>query len=211
MKAETREEIANYLLNNCFILGSYDGTRERYYQVLNNEEELNRIFQPLGYSLAVNRTLKVVQLINHHETGRLTLLKYESILLLILRLLYVEKRESLSGDQNQVTVTVAEIEEQYRKLSVKRNLDQKMLTDAVRTFRRYNLALPLDKLNTSEAQILIFPSVMMALPDQNLDTAYRQTREALGRYEEADSTYSSREDDDDSPWGELGKMEGTDN
>ncbi len=34
MAAEIREEIANYLLNNGFIIGTIDATREKYYYVL---------------------------------------------------------------------------------------------------------------------------------------------------------------------------------
>ena len=44
MKSETREELANYLLNHCFVIGNLDSTREKYYLITNNEEELQTIF-----------------------------------------------------------------------------------------------------------------------------------------------------------------------
>ena len=54
MKSELREELANYLLNHCFVIGNLDSTREKYYLVTNNEEELQTIFRPLGYSIVIS-------------------------------------------------------------------------------------------------------------------------------------------------------------
>lgn len=78
MRSETREELANYLLNHCFIIGNLESTREKYYLLTNNEEEMQEIFRPLGYSIVINRNLRVAQLVNLHELGRVELRKYES-------------------------------------------------------------------------------------------------------------------------------------
>lgn len=118
MKSETREELANYLLNHCFIIGNLETTREKYYLITNNEEELQSLFRPLGYSIIINRNLRVAQLVNLHEMGRIEFQKYETILLLILRLLYVEKRETLSVSEQLVLVSVEEIEGEYNKLGL---------------------------------------------------------------------------------------------
>ena len=117
MAIDIKEEIANYLLNNCFLIGNVDSTREKYYYVINHEESFRQLFQPIGYTLVIHRNLRVVQLINNHGTGRLALKKYESIMLLIFRLLYVEKRESLSTSEDKVVVTVEEIKNEYQEKS----------------------------------------------------------------------------------------------
>ena len=77
----------------------------------------------------IHKALRVVQVISRYLSGRVELKKYESILLLILRLLYVQKRESLSTNENQVLVTVEEIKDEYDKLSFPRKLDQQLLTE----------------------------------------------------------------------------------
>ena len=185
MRNEVREELANYLLNHCFVIGNLDSTREKYYLITNNEEELQTIFRPLGYSVVINRTLRVAQLVNLHEWGRLEFQKYETILLLILRLLYVEKRETLSVSEQLVTVTVEEVEAEYNKLNLPRKLDRRTLEAALRTFKKYNLALAIDRLENSSARIQILSSVMLALPEQAITKAYAQTREYLLQYERA--------------------------
>jgi len=197
MRSELREELANYLLNHCFVIGNLDSTREKYYLITNNEEELQTIFRPLGYSIVINRTLRVAQLVNLHEWGRVEFQKYETILLLILRLLYVEKRETLSVSEQLVTVTVEEVEAEYNKLNLPRKLDRRTLEAALRIFKKYNLALAIDRLENSSARIQILSSVILALPEQAITKAYAQTREYLLQYERAGSNPAAEELSDD--------------
>lgn len=186
MAIDIKEEIANYLLNNCFLIGNLDSTREKYYYVINHEESFRQLFQPIGYTLVIHRNLRVVQLINNHGTGRLALRKYESIMLLIFRLLYVEKRESLSTSEDKVVVTVEEIKNEYEKLNLPRKFDKVLLEDSLRNIKRYNLVQPLDKLLDMDAKIQIYASVMLAMPDTTISTAYEQTSKLLAQYVNSD-------------------------
>ncbi len=186
MAIDIKEEIANYLLNNCFLIGNVDSTREKYYYVINHEESFRQLFQPIGYTLVIHRNLRVVQLINNHGTGRLVLKKYESIMLLIFRLLYVEKRESLSTSEDKVVVTVEEIKNEYEKLNLPRKFDKVLLEDSLRNIKRYNLVQPLDKLLDMDAKIQVYASVMLAMPDTTISTAYEQTSKLLAQYVNSD-------------------------
>lgn len=186
MAIDIKEEIANYLLNNCFLIGNVDSTREKYYYVINHEESFRQLFQPIGYTLVIHRNLRVVQLINNHGTGRLALKKYESIMLLIFRLLYVEKRESLSTSEDKVVATVEEIKNEYEKLNLPRKFDKALLEDSLRNIKRYNLVQPLDKLLDMDAKIQIYASVMLAMPDTTISTAYEQTSKLLAQYVNSD-------------------------
>lgn len=186
MIIDIKEEIANYLLNYCFLIGNVDSTREKYYYVINHEESFRQIFQPIGYTLVIHRNLRVVQLVNNHGTGRLALKKYESIMLLIFRLMYVEKRESLSTSEDKVVVTVEEIKNEYEKLNLPRRFDKVLLEDSLRNIKRYNLVQPLDRLLNMDAKIHIYPSVMLAMPDTTISKAYEQTSKLLAQYVNSD-------------------------
>lgn len=186
MAIDIKEEIANYLLNNCFLIGNVDSTREKYYYVINHEESFRQLFQPIGYTLVIHRNLRAVQLINNHGTGRLAIKKYESIMLLIFRLLYVEKRESPSTSEDKVVVTVEEIKNEYEKLNLPRKFDKVLLEDSLRNIKRYNLVQPLDKLLDMDAKIQIYASVMLAMPDTTISTAYEQTSKLLAQYVNSD-------------------------
>lgn len=186
MASDIREEIANYLLNNCFLIGNVDATREKYYYVINHEESFRKIFQPIGYTVVIHRNLRVIQLVNNHGTGRLVLKKYESIMLLILRLMYVQKRESLSISEDKVCVSVEEVEAEYNKLNLPRRFDRLLLEDSLRNIKRYNLVQPLDKFIDKNAKIQIYPSVMLAMPDTTISKAYEETSKLLAQYSKSD-------------------------
>jgi len=186
MAVDIKEEIANYLLNNCFLMGTVDTTREKYYYVINHEESFRQIFLPIGYTLVVHRNLRVIQLINNHGSGRVILKKYESIILLILRLLYVEKRESLSTSEDMVFATVEEIKNEYEKLNLPRKFDRVLLEESLRNIKRYNLLKVEDRLSEMDAKIRIYPSVMLAMPDVNINKAYEETAKLLAQYENSE-------------------------
>lgn len=118
--------------------------------------------------------------------GRLAIKKYESIMLLIFRLLYVEKRESPSTSEDKVVVTVEEIKNEYEKLNLPRKFDKVLLEDSLRNIKRYNLVQPLDKLLDMDAKIQIYASVMLAMPDTTISTAYEQTSKLLAQYVNSD-------------------------
>lgn len=182
MAIDIIEEIANYLLNNCFIIESIDATRDKYYYVLNHEESLRKVFQPLGYTIVIHRNLRVIQLINNHGTGKVLLKKYESILLLILRMIYIQKRENLSTNGEKVITSVEEVKNEYEKLNLPRKFDKKLLEDSMINIKKYNLAVPVDKLVDTDAKIQIYPSIMLAMTDTDIAKAYEKTSQYLQQY-----------------------------
>lgn len=130
--------------------------------------------------------LQAAALVNEHEGSQARLLKYESILLLVLRLLYLQKRESLSASADQVLVTVEEVQAELQKMNLPRRLDQPTLEKLLRTLRRYNLARPVGRLSGLDSRIEVFPTVLLALPDSDLADAAAEvtrTRSELSLYE----------------------------
>ena len=90
-----------------------------------------------------------------------------------------------------------EVETEYNKLNLPRKLDRRSLEAALRTFKKYNLALAIDRLENSSARIQILSSIMLALPEQAITKAYTQTREYLLQYERAGSNSAGEELSDD--------------
>ena len=125
------EETANYLLNHCFVLGGVEDQRAKYLYVQDHLPEVRAVFAPLGYAVTLYPApLQAAALVNEHEGSQARLLKYESILLLVLRLLYLQKRESLAASADQVLVTVEEVQTELQKMNLPRRLDQQTLDAA---------------------------------------------------------------------------------
>ena len=176
---------ANKLLNQCFLLKKRDDTKKEYAFVRENREMFAEYFELLGYELKINEDQGVIGLTNSFGTGRIELTKYDSILLLILRLLYVEKRKELATSSEDVTVLMEEIREKYAMLKIKAKpmLDKGMERGLVRLFRRYNIIQNLDgDVSQADARIVIYPSVIMAVPVENINDYFEMTQKKLEEY-----------------------------
>lgn len=175
---------ANKLLNHCFILKKKDDTRNDYIFIVQNRELFIEYFDLLGYKIEINEMQGVVALTNVAGTGRIRLRKIESIILLILRLLYIEKRKELTLNE-EVIVLSDEIHEKYNmlKIEAKTNIDKTVFRDTIRLFKRFNIVSNLDSdVTMSDARIKIYPSVLFAVPNDNLTLLYDAINEKLNKY-----------------------------
>ena len=175
---------ANKLLNHCFILKKKDDTRNDYIFIVQNRELFIEYFDLLGYKIEINEMQGVVALTNVSGTGRIRLRKIESIILLILRLLYIEKRKELTLNE-EVIVLADEIHEKYNmlKIEAKTNIDKTVFRDTIRLFKRCNIVSNLDSdVTMSDARIKIYPSVLFAVPNDNLTLLYDAINGKLNKY-----------------------------
>ena len=175
---------ANKLLNNCFILKKKDDTRNDYIFIVQNKELFIEYFELLGYTIEINEMHGVVALSNMYGTGRLRLKKIESVVLLILRLLYIERRKELSLNED-VVILADDIHQKYDMLKIesKLNIDKTMLRDAVRLFKRYNLIYNIDAdVTKSNARIRIYPSILFAVTNENITQMYEAINDKLDKY-----------------------------
>lgn len=85
-------------------------------------------------------------------------------------------------DGEHVVVTVREIQEEYQKLGLSRKLDRATLESILRTLKNYNLAKALDRLTEEEAKIEVYPTVILALPDNVLKASRDETLAVLNQY-----------------------------
>ena len=192
---------ANKLLNQCFLLKKREDTRKEYIFVRQNRELFVPYFDLLGYDLKINEDQGVIGIVNRFGTGRLSLGKYESIFLLILRLLYIEKRKELATFSEEVTVLMEEVREKYAMLKVKTRpmLDKGSERSMVSLFRRYNLIQNLDSdVNQPDARLVIYPAIIMAVPVENINEYFEMTERKLNEYAGGKEDGKSEEDPDQS-------------
>ena len=178
---------ANKLLNHCFLLKKREDTKKDYMFVKQNFDMFVTYFELLGYDLKLNEDQGVIGIVNQFGTGRVSLSKYNSIILLILRLLYIEKRKELATYSEEVTVLMEEIREKFAMLKIKSkpNLDKGMEKDFVKVFKSYNIIQNLDTdVNQADTRIVIYPSIIMAITVENVNDYYEMTMHKLKEYAE---------------------------
>lgn len=176
---------ANKLLNQCFLIKKKEDTKAEYMFVIQNKELFIPYFELLGYNIQINEDQGVVGLVNMYGQGRLQLSKYESVLLLIFRLLYVEKRKEIGTYSEEVTVLMEEVREKYSmlKIQAKPVLEKSMERSIISLFKRYNLVKNIETdVTQSDTRIIIYPSITLAIPIEDINQYYEMIQKKLRDY-----------------------------
>ena len=155
--------VCNKLMSMCFIVRRNETTKSEYYFILRMREVFARYLDVLGYTLEINEEYGVIQLVNRENYNHLNLKLYDSIILLILRILYDEKKRELS--LTDVVVNLGDIQEKYLSLKIReKQIDKTTMNNALRLFRRFNLVELLDRdLLQEESRVVIYDSILMAV------------------------------------------------
>lgn len=170
--------VCNKLMSTCFICRQNGDTKSEYYFILRQKPVFVRYLDVLGYSLEINEEYGVIQLVNRENYNHLRLKLYESIILLILRILYDEKKRELS--LSDVVINIGDIQEKYLSLKIReKQIDKTTMNNALRLFKRYNLIALLDKdLLKEESRIVIYDSILMAVRVEDI----KKVSDMIGLY-----------------------------
>jgi hypothetical protein len=185
---------ANRLLNQCFILKNKDDTKRDFYYIKDNFDLFCSYFDLLGYDIKINEDLGLVSAMNRNGTGRLQFTKAESIMFLILKLLYLEKRRDIASYMGQAVASIQELRDKYAVLKTKK-LDKSTEKEAFMLFKRYNLIRNLSPdLYDGNTRIEIYPSILVAVPNEGISSLYESIKDKLNQYDERDDTENSDEE-----------------
>ena len=188
---------ANNLLNRCFILKKKDDTRQDYIYIKDNKDSFILFFDMLGYDIRIDEEIGLISIKNRNGTGRLQFTKFQSIMFLIIKLLYLEKRNDLSTSSDIVTVSVQDIRDKYNVLKIKnkQKLDKNSEREIFALFKRYNLIRNLiSDIADGETRIEIYPSIMIAIPNEGISHLYESVKEKLESYEGGDDADDTDEE-----------------
>ena len=174
-------QYANKLRNECFILKECTDTKNCYYFILKEKNLFTSFFSLMGYDIVVNEEYGMIALNNSFGTGRIRLRLLDSIILLLLRLIYIEEKKKLS-QTNQVIIYVDDLYERYRGIRNER-LKKTDLKTTLNLLKRYHIITNLDSdMGNPDTRIQIYPSVILALDIEELNRVYEETKDKLKKY-----------------------------
>ena len=103
-------------------------------------------------------------------------------MLLILRLLYIEKRKQIS-QIDDVIIIADEIYDKYNLLKMNTKLDKTTMRNTLGMFQRYHLISKLDSdMSNPDTRIMIYPSILFAVTVTSLDNMYQSAKNKLEKY-----------------------------
>ena len=188
---------ANKLLNECFIIKRNKDTLSEYSFILNYRDYFISLFEILGYELIIQEDQGVIGINNPTGTGRIHLKKIESMLLLILRLLYIEERKKIS-QSGEVIVLVDQVYDKYNMLKMQNKLDKTTLRNSMGLFRRYHLIQNLDPdMSNPDTRVIIYPSILLAVANSSLDDMYQLAKDKLAKYGKGGEDRADSSDDEE--------------
>lgn len=186
MSQKDREQfrrICGRLLSSCFICKRNENTKADYYFVMRLRETFEEYLGVLGLSLEISEQYGVIQLVSREGLGHASLKLADSIILLILRILYDEKKRELS--LTDVVVNVGDIQEKYLSMKVRdKQIDKTTMNNALRTLKRYNLVNLLDRdMSQEDGRVLIYDSILMAVRVEDI----QRVSELIDKYRKGGS------------------------
>ena len=191
-------KISNKLLNSSFLLKSKN--REEYAFFEQNIKDFENLFEKIGYEIKVHNSQGIIQLLNKFEqSNKLKLKKYQSIILLLLRRIYIEKKSEVRED-SEVNLTVTDLQQTYNSIndSSRKNLDITSLKDCLRLFKKYQLIDFKGSLNSmkviDDVVIEILPTISLSLINEDFDTILKETEAVLNTYLRGESQDEIDED-----------------
>lgn len=165
------KDAVNKLLASTFLSRDKRDNKENYYFLMSYKEVFDEFFKILGYEVILDMPTGSVMLVGASAQNTLKLKRDESIVLLILRLLYHEKMKDTSLNEN-IVCQVSDIHEKYDYLEIKKKLNKTDLINSLRLFRRYNLIEVTGDLTSSACRIVILPTILMAIKSEDITEVY---------------------------------------
>lgn len=196
LSQKEREELRRLLgrlLAETFVVRRQEDRRDFYF-IERNQALVEGYLKVMGWDLVVDKVAGVTQAVNRQGGTRVSLRLWDSILLLVLRLLYEEKRKqlNLTGD---ILCRVQEIHDKCLALKLRERgvVEKKYLRDAFGVFRRFSLVQMLDSdVTDPECRFLIYPSMLLAVPVESIQelhgqlVAYSEEEEESGEVADSD-------------------------
>ena len=167
----TFKDIANKLLASTFLARDKKDNKDNYYFVVSYKEVFDEFFAILGYEVKLDQGVGSIMLKSDQNTGFLKLRRDETIILLILRILYHERLKETSLNEN-VVIIVLDIHEKYNFLEIKKRINKTDLVSALRLFRRFNLIETIGDITMSNTKVVIMPTILYAINTEEITEVY---------------------------------------
>jgi len=188
---ETEKEkfsrICNKILDKNYIIRQKDSDKEDYFFVVGHLTLFQNYFMLMDYMVTHYEADQVVALSTEANRNRIRLRRNDTIMLLVLRLLY-QKKSKEATQLNQILVSVKDIQEELDRTSLfKGKIPKTELQTTMRMLKSYSLIdFQSSNLINDDTRVEIYPSLLRVV---NIDD--------MTKLETQLSAYSNGGDDDE--------------
>lgn len=159
------------LLSTGFLARDKKDNKEMYYFMLSYKKYFDEYFEIINYEIILDRDNGAIQLTHNDNSNLLHLKKEETIILLILRILYHQHLADTSVNDN-VVIRIDELHQYYDSLELKKKINKTDLVRILRMYKKFNLIEPIGDITKSNSKIVIFSTVLLAINTTAINDVY---------------------------------------
>jgi len=159
------------LLATGFLARDKKDNKEQYYFLLSYKNYFDEYFGVMNYEIILDREQGAVQLIHKDNHNQLRLKKEESLVLLILRILYHQNLVKTSVNEN-IVISVDEIHQKYDSLELKKKINKTDLVNILRLYKKHNIIEPLGDITQGNTKVVIYPTILMAIDTHQINDVF---------------------------------------
>ncbi len=181
----TFRDICNKLISYNFLARDKTDNKESYYFVISFKNLFDDFFEILGYTVEIDQAVGTIMLNNSNSVNQLRLSRDQTVVLLILRLLYSENMKETTVNSN-VVINVEEIQNKYKYLEIKNKINKTDLVRSLRLFRKYNLieVVGLTDSLISNTKVVLLPTLLSAIKVSDLNEVHKNISYVLSEERE---------------------------
>lgn len=181
----TFRECANKLISYTFLARDKEDNKEDYYFVVSFQSLFEEFFSILGYEIEIDQALGTIMLSSDNNSNVLRLNRDNTVVLLILRLLYSERLKETTLNSN-IVINVEDIQNKYNYLEVKKRLNKTDLVKALRLFRKYNLieVVGLKDALVANTKVVLLPTLLCAIKTSDINEVHQTISNIVSEVEE---------------------------
>jgi hypothetical protein len=167
--------ICSKILDKNFLIKQKDSDREDYYFVVGHLTLFQSYFMLIDYAVTLYEADQIIALSTEADRNRVRMKRADTIMLLILRLLY-QKKAKEATQLNQILVSVGEIQDEIDRTSLyKGKIPKTELLTTMRTLKSFSL-IDFQSLSliTDDTRVEIYPSLLRVVNIEDMDKLLTQ-------------------------------------
>ena len=159
------------LLQTGFLARDKRDNKDMYYFLLSYKKFFDEYFEIIHYEVNLDRENGAVQLVHEDNSNVLRLNKEETVILLILRILYHQHLADTSINDN-IIISINELHQYYDSLDLKKKINKTDLVKILRMYKKFNIIEPLGDITKSNSKVIIFSTVLLAINTSAINDVY---------------------------------------
>lgn len=180
-RKKTFSRLCNKLLSDNFIYGSKQEDKNDYYEILSMKKLIESFFLMMDYDLIHVDTYKLFYIQTNADRNRIRLKKHETVILLVLRLLY-QKGSLDVNSSSKITTTLGKLLTEINQTGIFKNqLSNTDFMNVLRLMKRYKIiSYDFNDFKVNEFKednvIYIFPTILYVVKIDNINMLTEKIR-----------------------------------